>query len=462
MIAQNNMNNETNTDNIHFSKIGLQVPTILLPRPSVEIKKWAVIACDQYTSQPEYWQKAKELVGDVPSTLHLIYPEVYLGAKDRDAMIRNINSNMRKYLDEEVLIPQKPGFILIDRQTPYAKTRKGLLAALDLEQYDYRKGSQPLIRATEETILDRLPPRIRIRQNSAIELPHVMVLIDDPEKTVIEPLMKKTLKKLFDSDLMMNGGHIKGYKIDDKKTIHEIASHIEKLGEPERFREKYGVENKDVLLYAIGDGNHSLGTAKTIWEQLKQDAEDKDAIMSHPARFALVEIVNLHDEGLVFEPIHRVVFKINTKNFWQEMESFYQQQNSPLTRKIFDNHQKAVQAQDQFRREGGSVFSYVQSTQFGLILIENAKSLLDVENLQAFLDYYTENNSEASVDYIHGDDTVTDLGSNPDNIGFYLPAMSKHDLFKTVILEGTLPRKTFSMGHADEKCFYLGCRKIVQ
>ena len=437
---------------MNFEKIGLHVPEILLPKDGSDMTKWAVVACDQYTSQPEYWKNAMDLVGDTPSTLNLILPEVYLETPREEELVSEVNRNMKKYLEENILVKQKPGFVLVDRKTSKASSRKGLVVGLDLEHYDFREGSKTLIRATEGTLVDRLPPRIKVRKDAPIELPHIMVLIDDPDKTIIEPLFDMDLEKTYDFELMMQSGHIKGYRIDNENTINTIAEKLAQLSDPETFNQKYNVENQAVLLYAMGDGNHSFATAKAIWEELKKSGQSTEGIMSHPARYALVELVNLHDEGLEFEPIHRVVFNVDTKDMFEKMDAFYSAQGSELSIKKVESEQET---------ENAHVVSFVTGNETGALIIKNPKLILEVATLQSFLDSYLENNKQAKIDYVHGKEVVSELGSKPGNVGFFLEPMSKHALFKTIILDGALPRKTFSMGEADEKRFYLECRKIM-
>jgi uncharacterized protein (DUF1015 family) len=446
---------------MHFNNIGLTIPTILFPNKDIDLTKWAVIACDQYTSQPEYWEKVKKTVGESPSTLNLIYPEVYLESENRDQITKTIHENMKKYIQDGVIVPQKPGFILVDRKTAKVETRKGLIVSLDLEKYDYSKGAQTLIRATEGTIIERLPPRIKIRENSIIELPHIMVLIDDPERTVIEPLFEMQLEKICDFDLMMNSGHIKAYRIDNRGIIDEIAKNIAKLADINTFNKKYNVSGKGVLLYAMGDGNHSLAAAKAIWENIKAKAEDKTGIMDHPARFSLVELVNVHDEGIVFEPIHRVVFNVNPEYMLRQMEFYYKGNDSDFSYKTFRSREETNRELPLLKGEGTHNISFVTKNMHGIITVKNPALNLEVGTLQSFLDKHLKENNESKIDYIHGEEVVASLGLKSNNIGFYMPAMSKHDLFKTVILDGALPRKTFSMGEADEKRFYLECRQII-
>ncbi len=442
-----------------FDDIGLLVPEILFPSKGTDLTKWAVVACDQYTSQPEYWESVREFVGQNPSTFHIILPEAYLEECDNEKAARKINAAMEEYLEKGILAPLKPGFVLVDRTTARGASLKGLMAALDLEKYDFHEGSKSLIRATEGTVIDRLPPRIKIRQDAPIESPHIMVLIDDPGRTVIEPLFGKNPPLIYDFDLMENSGHIKGYMIDDPGMIRETAQALTALADSRMFREKYGVKDSDVLLYAVGDGNHSLATAKEIWEGLKSTAPDKNAVMNHPARYALVELVNLHDEGLTFEPIDRVVWGCSIEDMLKAMDSYYSAQGSEFS--VERSSRDALTAippklPDTHR------FSFITPDSSGTISIRKPRHTLEVGTLQTFLDEYMKGKAGMKIDYIHGEEIVKSLASRPDTAGFFLPAISKPDFFKTIVVDGVLPRKTFSMGHADEKRFYLECRKIVE
>ena len=302
--------------------VALHIPRILLPRAGSDLTRWSVVACDQFTSQPEYWEQVDDLVGSSPSTLRLIYPEAHLNNSDENGRLDAIRSSMDHYLEQGILEPLKEGFVLIERVTARGTLRRGLLVCLDLEHYDFREGSTCLIRATEGTVVERLPVRVKIRSRASMELPHIMVLIDDPEMTVIEPLFGQRLTKLYDFELMMNGGHVRGYHVDHPKTIDAIGKSLARLADPARFSDRYGVRDTDVLLYAVGDGNHSLASAKLFWEQIKAQAADRTAVMSHPARYALVELVNVHDKGLEFEPIHRVLFNVKPGEVFSAMEDF--------------------------------------------------------------------------------------------------------------------------------------------
>ena len=438
--------------------ICLGIPEIILPKPGTDLAKWAVIACDQYTSEPEYWGRVAEIVGSAPSTLNLIYPEVYLNEANRDARIAAIRRHMEEYLSSG-LFRGIEGFVYVERQTG-TQTRKGLLACLDLEHYDFRKGSTSMIRATEGTILERIPPRVRIREGAPLEVPHIMVLIDDPKDTVIGPLRagRDRLELLYDFDLMMDSGHLAGRRVNDTALERGVVRALEALGEPAAFAAKFGLPGgTPVLLYAMGDGNHSLATAKAIWDKVKEAAPDRKAIMSSPLRHAMVELVNLHDDALRFEPIHRVVFETTPGRYpLEEMKDFYRGRYAFEPASGFAAMKAAV---DQ-TPPGKHRIGVIRAGEFGLVEIEDPDCNLPVGTLQSFLDIYLKNKGAAGIDYVHGADAVSKLGSYAGNLGFYLPAMDKQQLFRTVILDGALPRKTFSMGEAWEKRFYMEARRL--
>jgi Protein of unknown function (DUF1015) len=444
---------------MEFTPIALHVPKILLPRPGIDLAKWAVIACDQYTSQPGYWEQVRQLSAGSPSTLQLIFPEVYLEEHAGEARIAAINAAMQAYLEDGTLRELPPGFVLLDRKTRQVPSRKGLMVALDLEQYDYSVGATSLIRATEGTILDRLPPRIRVREQAGLELPHIMVLIDDPQQTVIEPLFDTELETLYDFELMQNGGHLKGWRVDRPELLEQVAGRLAALADPEAFKARYQVDTEDVVLYAMGDGNHSFATAKAIWEQLKQAAPDSAAIMDHPARYALVELVNLHDPGLEFEAIHRVLFGIEPAALVKQMDSFFTAKGCGFRHLPLSGEQEVARELSQPAADCHRI-PLVSAAGFGVVEVRSPGFNLAVATLQEFLDGFLAETG-ARIDYIHGADVVTELGSKAGNVGFYLPAISKFELFRTIILDGALPRKTFSMGEADEKRYYLECRRIV-
>lgn len=438
-----------------ISDIGIQIPQVYLPKPGVDPQKWAVIACDQFTSEPEYWNEVEKIVGDAPSTLRLTFPEVYLEGPGGEERIQNIQAAMKKYMDEGILQPHD-GFVYVERQTLHGKTRKGVMLCLDLERYDYNKGSSSLIRATEGTIVDRLPPRIKIREGAQLEFPHILVLIDDPNKTVIEPLTaaKEKFEKLYDFETMLGSGHLAGYAVN-ADFENQVVEALRGLAKPETFAAKYDV-SKDlpVLLFAMGDGNHSLATAKAIWEKIKAEVG-----MDHPARYALVEIENVHDEALEFEPIHRVVFGLK-KDVFAEMKSFFGEnyKYTPVANRA--EMIKLVDGAQGPNQLIGVVGGGGQT--FGVIEISKPSTNLAVGTIQAFLDPFVKNGGAEKIDYVHGEDVVERLSLQSGNVGFYLAGMHKNELFKTVILDGALPRKTFSMGEAKEKRFYMEARKITK
>ncbi|MEW5694068.1 MAG: DUF1015 domain-containing protein, partial [Candidatus Hydrogenedentota bacterium] len=359
---------------MYNEKIGVKVPQFLLPDKNVDLNKWSVIACDQFTSQPEYWDKVNKLIKNNPSTLHLIYPEVYLSLnkKGKEQRINNINRTMWKYLHNKTLVLNKEAFILVDRKTKYNESRKGLIITIDLEKYDFSKGSKSLIRSTEQTVIERIPPRLMIRKNAPLELSHTLLLIDDPDRTVIEPIFKKVaiLRPLYDFELMMGGGHLKGYIIDKPQDIHTIFQSLERLASPSLIKSKYDVDpkNSGIFLFAVGDGNHSLATAKVHWENIKKDL-NKEQRKDHPARFAMVEVINLYDEGLKFEPIHRVVFNVDYKKLLSKAQAEWCK-NSDQTKKNRDTQ----------------IIHFVTREGDGTIEIKNPGYYLEVASLQIFLD----------------------------------------------------------------------------
>jgi hypothetical protein len=441
-----------------YDAIALGVPRILLPKPGVDLAKWAVIACDQHTSEPEYWRKVEEFVGDVPSALNLIYPEVYLGEPDADARIRRIREHMARYLEEGVFT-ESEGFVYVERRTGQG-LRRGLMVCLDLECYDYRSGSSSLIRASEGTILERIPPRVKIREGAPLEIPHIMVLIDDPDDMVIGPLAagKSGLAGLYDFDLMMESGRLTGYGVKNGRLEKGVISALQALADPAAFANKYGLTpGTPVLLYAMGDGNHSLATAKTIWEKTKDQAGGLEKVMNSPLRYALVELVNLHDRALVFEPIHRVLFDIPAgRAVLKEMEVYYRGRIQLTPRPSADEMKTAVDGQQGSPHQIGMI----SPSGFGVIEVSNPESNLPVGTLQNFLDAFMKRKGAREIDYVHGAEAVIRLGQRDGCAGFYLPAMDKRELFRTVILDGALPRKTFSMGEAWEKRFYLEARQL--
>ena len=408
---------------------------ILIPK-NIDFKKWSVVACDQYTSEPKYWAEVEKNVGNAPSALHVVFPEIYL--KDEpEKRIENINKVMSEYLESGLFSELSSSLVLTQRTQRDKRVRTGIIGVVDLECYSFKKGEGTPIRATEGTVLERIPPRVKIRENAALELPHILLLIDDEKRTVIEPIAdnKESLEKIYDFDLMMDSGHLTGYKISDTDAVFKALS---ELATKEVFKKKYDTDSEDVLLFAVGDGNHSLATAKTCWENLKPTLTDAEK-ENHPARFALVEVMNIHDAALEFEPIHRVVFGVEPEKMIEAFLKFYPESSKT------DN--------------GGQHIKYVYKDVEGDLYVKNSGSNLAVGSLQSFIDTYLEEN-EAEVDYIHGEEVVRSLSEEDKNIGFLLPAMEKGELFPTIIKDGALPRKTFSMGEAWDKRFYMESKRI--
>lgn len=442
-----------------YESIALGIPNLLFPKASIDLFKWAVIACDQYTSEPGYWKKVSDLTENSPSTLNLIYPEVYLGEQDPDTRINHIRQSMNDYLDQGCF-EEKEGMVYVERQTG-DRIRKGLMACLDLEQYNFQKGATSLIRATEGTILDRIPPRAKIREGAPLEIPHIMVLIDDPGNTVIGQLTdnKEKLEKLYDFDLMMDSGHLSGYRVNDVEIEGNIIKALETLGDPNTFSEKYSVSPETpAILYAMGDGNHSFATAKTIWEKTKENAPDKEAVLNSPLRYGLVELVNLHDEALIFEPIHRVLFDLAPElNVLTEISSFY----PDLCRYVETGSDEEMKSAVDSQTGSPHKIGLISSSGYGVLEVNNPDSNLPAGTLQNFLNAFMDKKGAKEIDYVHGTESVIQLGKKTNCLGFYLPALNKYDLFKTVILDGATPRKTFSLGEAWEKRFYLEARRLT-
>ena len=417
--------------------IGFESAEILLPDfNKTDGTRWAVVACDQYTSEPQYWEAAEKTVGDAPSTLELILPEVYLAQSE--SRIPRINEAMKNML-AEVLVSHPDAMILLERTQSDGAIRRGLIGAVDLEQYDYRKGSDSLIRATEGTVLERIPPRVAVRRGASLELPHVMLLIDDPQKGVIEPLSSACQEDspLYDFDLMLRGGHVRAFALS--KALQEQAkARLADLITPSAMEARYGDAALSPLLFAVGDGNHSLASAKAAYEEVKASIGE-EAARSHPARYALVEVVNLHDDALKFEPIYRVVFGCQPDALLSDLERHLASLSGDAAPQIL----RCVKTDGEYD-----------------LTVKHPVQQLAVGTLQAFLDEYAKTHPEIEVDYIHGEDSLRSLVANGKTVGFLFEGMRKDELFRTVIYDGALPRKTFSMGHAPDKRYYLECRRI--
>lgn len=410
---------------------------ILLPDfGKTDGEKWSVIACDQFTSEPAYWESVSRFVGNAPSTLRMILPEVYLS--EAEARIPSVHAEMEKNI-RDTLVAHPDCMIYLERTQSDGHVRRGIIGKIDLEAYDYRKGAASLIRATEGTVLSRIPPRVAVRRHAALELPHVMLLIDDRQHSVIEPLKDKTetLLRAYDFPLMLGGGHVTGYFLNhaEKMRIQTALSAL--IADNNRAA---GNDTSDTpLLFAVGDGNHSLATAKAAYEEIKAQIGE-NAAACHPARYALCEIVNLHDPALNFEPIYRVLFHIDPDEVM----------------KALADYEKTL---------AGNGKSQSLSCIYGDVRTEfrfrHPSAQLTVGTLQNFIDIYLAAHPEAAVDYIHDETAVAALAQRKNAIGFLFDGMKKEELFPTVICDGALPRKTFSMGHARDKRYYIECRKII-
>ena len=422
--------------------IGFSPADILLPREDIDMERWAVVACDQYTSEKEYWSDADRIVGDAPSTLRMILPECYLEESGKEERIKAIEDKMKEYLDSGVFRLFPDSYILVKRDTE-SGTRYGLVGKLDLEKYDYSASSVSLIRATEGTILSRIPPRKEIRKNALLELPHIMVLISDSRKSVIEPLRDKreSLKNVYDSPLMLGGGHVTGYLVDseeDKKAINDALSALYDSLDP-----------ANPLLFAMGDGNHSLASAKSCWEDIKQRLSAKER-ENHPARYALVEIENIFDPGLEFEPIHRAFFSTK-KSVFDDVLSHHAQRIEKTEAKSIEEGIKTINRKKQS-------FLLLDGTSAYIYTLDGTEKEMPAWTLQSVIDEILKS-GKGEVDYIHGVDSVKKLAENG-ALGIILPDISKTTFFSSILSDKAFPRKTFSIGHANEKRYYIEARKI--
>ena len=397
---------------------------ILVPN-GCEHEKWSVVACDQFTSEREYWHKLERYVGDAKSTLKLIFPEAYLEDDDKDERIENINRTMREYLDGGVFKTLKESFIVCKRTTASGVSRLGIVLAIDLEDYCFTHPSHAYVRSTEGVVLDRIPPRLKIRQDAPVELPHIMLLIDDRKHRVIEPIWegRADLEKVYDFDLNMGGGHLEGYRIDAQKVIDVFDKYVDSV------QDLYGEKTND-FIFAVGDGNHSLATAQAHWNRIKEGLTDAQKAV-HPARFALCEVENLHDDGIVFEPIHRFVFGAK--------EDFIGYLQTALS------GEKTIEAFD----KNGNYTLKVDRV--------GAKAIKDIQDA---IDAYLKEHSECSVDYIHGIEHLKDVAAHNVGVAIAMPKIEKDELFGYVLKNGTLCRKAFSMGEAEEKRYYFEAKKI--
>ena len=387
---------------------------ILLPKKDFET--WSVVACDQYTSEPDYWHDVEAIVGDRPSALHIILPEIYLSS-DNSARIEKINANMQAYLDGDVFDVCENSMIYVERESNNT-VRRGVVGMIDLEDYDYTKGSHALIRATEATVLERIPPRVQIRKDAPLEMPHILLLIDDPALSVIEPLAEKKdgFDRAYGFELMKNGGHIDGWFLPAEVQA-KVQGALEALI----------ADMDDKLLFAVGDGNHSLATAKECYNATKNPL----------ARYALVEIVNIHDQSIEFEPIYRVLFNVDRNDFMTGFIRYTEENGGDSTQRF-------------------TVIDPDKETDIEV----KATAKLPVGTLQTFIDGYMKEHPEVRIDYIHGTEVTRNLCKEDKTLGFIFEGMGKEDLFPAIVADGSLPRKTFSMGHAEDKRYYIEARKI--
>jgi len=438
------MNNYTQ----RLNALGIEIPSILLPQ-NVNPEKWAVIACDQYTQDRGYWEKVKTETEGHPSTLNLIFPEVYLGDGGARNRIENIHTTMKNYLANGVFAEGQRGFMYIERDTPYQKKRRGLLAAIDLDQYDWKSGESPLIRCTEGTVPERLPPRMDIRRGAPLELPHVLLLIDDDTDSLLPQLGGRVCKKAasYNTSLMMNSGSVTGWLINEENDTAFITEQFEKL--LTRSLTRYNGGSGKPFLFAVGDGNHSLAAAKGIWEECKATLGSEAA--SHPCRYALVEISNIYDPAIQFEPIHRLV--INTG--FDKVLSIFTKLPQITCRKAGSEREVSQFCSEQ---SSGSRFGLLSNGRYALI--EAGTAGIATACIQPLLDSYAKDNPQL-IDYIHDENELFRLADVEGNTGILLPPVQKSGLFKTVAQSGPLPRKSFSMGHSAEKRFYLECRSLV-
>ncbi len=400
--------------------VTLKEANILIPKKDVDLYKYACVACDQFTGDKEYWNKVDALSKNAFSTYNITFPEIYLG-KDNDARIKNINETMNEYLEKDIFDEIENSVIYIERTLNDGTIRKGLVLACDLEAYQYKKGTKSLIRPTEGTIEDRLPPRVKIRENAPLELPHIMLLVNDEKKILIESIEEKDITLLYETELMQSGGSIKGYKLSSAKA-KEIIDNLPLVD---------CKNGDDVIRIAVGDGNHSLATAKKCWENVKATLSEEEKL-THPARFALCEVVNLHSDALVFEPIHRILYNVDTDKFLSVLEANKDENGQKIT-VIIKNSVKDF---------------YISPSH-----------CLTVGSIQNIIDRYIEENG-GEVDYIHEPEQVEKNAQEDNAVGILIPGLDKKDLFPAVLENGALPRKTFSMGMGIDKRYYFEARKI--
>lgn len=421
---------------------------ILLPAAGIPLSQWACLACDQFTSQPEYWRRAAALVEGKPSALHLVLPEIFLGGHDEQERIRRIQAAMKEY-EGTVLERTVEGFVYVERTTTEGLVRQGLVGMVDLEKYSYTPGSRPAIRPTENTVVERIPPRLAVRRGADLELPHVMMLMSDPEDRILSGLAYERdngkLPLLYEGQLMLGGGQIRGWAVEDADLCRTLSDAIEALGAQDAFDAAYPkAAGQPPITLAVGDGNHSLATAKAYWEELKPTLSPA-ARKEHPARFCLVEVCNLHSAAIQIEPIHRVLFGVNGKQVQAGLTRYAQTRHLGMTRGA---------------AEGQQHFMVVDAPGHEMIFsFATPAEPLAVGTAEDFVQWFLREEVDARVDYVHGDETARGMAGE-DAVALIMPPFAKDDILKGVVLGGVLPRKTFSMGHAEEKRYYMEARRI--
>jgi len=444
-----------------LAALGTAVPRILLPKPGVDLEAWASIACDQFTQDRSYWRQVQERVAGAPSTLNLVFPEIYLEDPGRGERIAAIRRHMKATLEGGVFSEALQGIVYIERSTPQHARRRGLVLSLDLERYDWSPAARPLIRATEGTVKERIPPRMEIRRGAPLESPHVIVLIDDDDRSLIEGLGRRAQKKpaRYATSLMLGAGSVRGWVLDDEQDFEYLAAGLERLAA--KARQRYGTTDGDAFLYAVGDGNHSLATAKAVWDEYKAAHATDPGIMDHPARWALVELENIYDEGIDFEPIHRVVFGTDLDALTRALSALPGFRTRPVA---------GIEELTRLVAEDGTAGNrYGLVSRSGMLLAETSARGIATEGLQSLLDAFilgrqADSSQAAGIDYLHGTAETVRVALADDSgvprVGLLLPPVGKSDLFAGVGRSGPLPRKSFSMGEAEEKRFYLECRLI--
>lgn len=447
---------------------GIRVPEILLPK-NIDVKSWSVIACDQYTQDLDYWKKAEAAAAGKPSTLNLILPEVYLNSPDKPARIEKIRKTMKSYIAEgagsqnSVFDTERNCMVYIERKTAFGRMRRGLVTQIDLETYEWKPFSKANIRATEATIVERIPPRMEIRRGAALELPHIMLLVDDKDDLLVGGAGTAVRSKapLYSGELMCNGGEITGWAVESDSEIAGVTEAVAKIAEAKR------AADGSTFLFAVGDGNHSLATAKAVWDEYKEkliaEGADDATLRDCPVRYALVEIVNIYDKGLTFEPIHRVIFDCDVEGLIKTLA----EKLGGSVSEVSDAGELEAAVKDSHADFG---FAYKAGGAQKYVLLKTGITELAVARLQPEIDEFLKSATaatsasarKAEIDYIHGSDEVLKLGERENAVGILLPPIAKDSFFETISGRGPLPRKSFSMGEADEKRFYLECRRLFK